>query len=57
MSNTHSTTHNVSGLSDCIAGTHTYRTDISDGDSKVSGYGATPREAQENASEKWEDDD
>jgi hypothetical protein len=56
MSDSHSSTHNVSGLADCIAGTHTYRTDISDGDRHVSGFGGTREEAEENASDKWDDD-
>jgi hypothetical protein len=56
MSKAHSSTHDASGLSDAFAGTHTYRTDISDNDRHVSAYGGTREEAEERASEKWDDD-
>jgi hypothetical protein len=56
MSDTHSSTHDVSGLADSLIGTHTFRTDISDNDRHVSGYGGTREEAEEHASDKWDDD-
>lgn len=53
MTETKSSTKDVSGLTDFLIDTKTYETKISDGKTTVTSRATTPEKSQTQASDKW----
>jgi len=57
MGDTKSKTERDTNLVERIIGSHHYKTTISDGKDRVEGLGRTPEEAEERASDQWQEGD
>ena len=57
MSEKKSTTEEETFVGEALIGSSHYKTAISDGEKTVEGRGMTPEEAQEIASEKWDEEE
>jgi len=57
MGDTKSKTERDTNVVERIIGGHHYKTTISDGKDRVEGLGRTPEEAEERASDQWQEGD
>lgn len=55
MSDPKSKTERDTNLVERLIGSHHYKTTIRDGKDRVEGLGRTPQEAEERASDKWDE--